>query len=51
VIGAATTNHARLERRMRQRRVAKIVVAIALSVIWVPIAIVMMVAGTSGRRS
>jgi P2 family phage contractile tail tube protein len=37
------------ERRMRHRRIAKIVLTVALAVVWVPIAIVMMVAGMSDR--
>ncbi len=48
---AAPTGNARLERRMRQRRAAKIVLAVAFAVIWVPIAIVMLVAGMSDRRA
>jgi len=51
VIAAAPTGNARLERRMRQRRAAKIVLAVAFAVIWVPIAIVMLVAGMSDRRA
>lgn len=47
---AATPSRARLERRMRQRRVAKVVVAIALAVIWVPVAIVMLAACMADRR-
>ena len=50
VIAAAASNRARLERRMRQRRLTKVVVAIALAVIWVPIAIVMLAAGMADRR-
>ena len=51
MIAAAPTGNARLERRMRQRRAAKIVLAVAFAVIWVPIAIVMLVAGMSDRRA
>ena len=51
MIAAAPTGNARLERRMRQRRAAKIVVAVAFAVIWVPVAIVMLVAGMSDRRA
>jgi len=50
VIAAAVTSRSRIERRMRHRRVAKVVVAIALAVIWVPVAIIMLAAGTAGRR-
>lgn len=50
VIAAAAPSRARLERRMRQRRLAKVVVAIALAVIWVPVAIVMLAAGMADRR-
>ncbi|RMB26228.1 hypothetical protein C8J47_3545 [Sphingomonas sp. PP-F2F-G114-C0414] len=35
---------------MRNRRIAKIVVAILFAVVWIPVAIVMVVAGTSDRR-
>jgi hypothetical protein len=34
---------------MRHRRIAKIVFTVALAVVWVPIAIVMMIAGMSDR--
>jgi hypothetical protein len=51
VIGVAATGHAALERRMRQRRAAKIVLAVVFAVVWVPFALVMLVAGTSGRRA
>jgi hypothetical protein len=51
VIAAAPMGNARLERRMRQRRAAKIVLAVAFAVIWVPIAIVMLLAGMSDRRA
>jgi hypothetical protein len=51
VIAAAPTGNARLERRMRQRRAAKIVLAVAFAVIWVPIAIVMLVAGMLDRHA
>ena len=47
---AAATSPAQLERRMRYRRIAKIVVAILLAVIWIPVAVAMLVAGTSDRR-
>lgn len=47
---AAAPSRALLERRMRQRRAVKIVLAIAFAVIWVPVSIVMLVAGTSDRR-
>jgi hypothetical protein len=36
---------------MRQRRAAKIVLAVAFAVIWVPIAVVWLVAGMSDRRA
>ena len=39
-----------LERVMRRRRIAKIVFALVFAVIWIPFAIVMLVAGTSDRR-
>jgi hypothetical protein len=51
VTRAAPTGNARVERRMRQRRAAKIVLAVTFAVIWVPIAIVMLVAGMSDRRA
>jgi hypothetical protein len=35
---------------MRNRRIAKIVLAILFAVVWIPVAIVMLVAGTSDRR-
>ena len=50
MITATAPSRVLLERRMRQRRAAKIVLAIAFAVIWVPVAIVMLVAGTSDRR-
>jgi hypothetical protein len=50
VIAAAATSRMRIERRMRQRRVAKVVVAIVLAVIWVPVAIIMLAAGIADRR-
>ena len=50
VIAAAATSRTRIERRMRHRRVAKVVVAIALAVIWVPVAIIMLAAGMADRR-
>lgn len=50
MIAAAPCSPARLERRMRNRRIAKIVVAILFAVVWIPVAIVMVVAGTSDRR-
>ncbi len=50
MIAAAATSRTRIERRMRQRRVAKVVVAIVLAVIWVPVAIIMLAAGMADRR-
>jgi hypothetical protein len=50
VIAAAATSRSRVERRMRHRRVAKVVVAIVLAVIWVPVAIIMLAAGMADRR-
>ncbi len=47
---AVTTSATQLERAMRRRRIAKIVLAILFAVIWIPVAIVMLVAGTSDRR-
>ncbi|MGC5795916.1 hypothetical protein [Sphingomonas sp. NFX23] len=47
---AVATSATQLERAMRRRRIAKIVLAILLAVIWIPVAIVMLVAGTSDRR-
>ncbi|WP_156348886.1 hypothetical protein [Sphingomonas sp. Leaf230] len=47
---AVATSATQLERTMRRRRIAKIVLAILLAVIWIPVAIVMLVAGTSDRR-
>lgn len=47
---AVATSAAQLERAMRRRRIAKIVLAILFAVIWIPVAIVMLVAGTSDRR-
>ncbi|MFC3579504.1 hypothetical protein [Sphingomonas hylomeconis] len=50
MIGAAQPiGHNVAERRMRRRRIAKVVLAVAFAIVWVPIAIVMMVAGTSDR--
>ena len=51
MIAAAPTGRARLQRRMRQRRAAKIVLAIVFAIIWVPVTIVMIVAGSSDRRA
>lgn len=51
MIGAVSTHHARLERRMRQRRAVKVIVLVALAVIWVPIALVMLAAGVADRRA
>ena len=50
VISVAATSPAQLERRMRARRIAKITLAIVFAVVWIPVAIVMLVAGTSDRR-
>ncbi len=47
---AVATSATQLERAMRRRRMAKIVLAILFAVIWIPVAIVMLVAGTSDRR-
>ena len=47
---AIATSATQLERAMRRRRIAKIVLAILFAVIWIPVAIVMLVAGTSDRR-
>ena len=47
---AVATSAMQLERAMRRRRIAKIVLAILFAVIWIPVAIVMLVAGTSDRR-
>jgi flagellar basal body-associated protein FliL len=47
---AVATSATQLERAMRRRRIAKIVLAILLAVFWIPVAIVMLVAGTSDRR-
>ncbi|MEG8051559.1 hypothetical protein QP178_17435 [Sphingomonas aurantiaca] len=47
---AVATSATQLERAMRRRRIAKIVIAILFAVIWIPVAIVMLVAGTSDRR-
>ncbi len=50
MIAAAVTSRSRIERRMRHRRLAKVVVAIVLAVIWVPVAIIMLAAGMADRR-
>ena len=47
---AVATSATQLQRAMRRRRIAKIVIAILFAVIWIPITIVMLVAGTSDRR-
>jgi hypothetical protein len=47
---AVATSATQLERAMRRRRIAKIVFAVVFAVIWIPVAIVMLVAGTSDRR-
>ena len=47
---AVATSATQLERAMRRRRIAKIILAILFAVIWIPVAIVMLVAGTSDRR-
>lgn len=47
---AVATSATHLERAMRRRRIAKIVLAILFAVVWIPFAIVMLVAGTSDRR-
>lgn len=47
---AVAASATQLERAMRRRRIAKIVLAILFAVIWIPVAIVMLVAGTSERR-
>lgn len=47
---AVATSATQLDRAMRRRRIAKIVLAILFAVIWIPVAIVMLVAGTSDRR-
>jgi len=49
VITVATST-TQLERAMRRRRIATIVFAVVFAVIWIPVAIVMLVAGTSDRR-
>jgi hypothetical protein len=50
VIGAVASRRPNAERRMRQRRAVKIFFLVASAVIWIPVAIVMLVAGTSDRR-
>lgn len=50
-MGAVAVGHARAERRMRQRRAAKIVFLVASAVIWIPIAIIMLAASVSDRRA
>ena len=47
---AVATSGTQLERAMRRRRIAKIILAILFAVIWIPVAIVMLVAGTLDRR-
>lgn len=47
---AVAASVTKLDRSMRRRRIAKIVLAILFAVIWIPVAIVMLVAGTSDRR-
>jgi hypothetical protein len=47
---AVATSATQLERAMRRRRIVKVVRAILFAVIWIPVAIVMLVAGTSDRR-
>ena len=47
---AVATSATQLERAMRRRRIAKIVLAILFAVVWIPFAIVMLVVGTSDRR-
>lgn len=47
---AVATSATQLERAMRRRRIAKIVLAILFAVIWIPVAIVMLVVGASDRR-
>lgn len=49
-MGAVAIGHARAERRMRQRRVIKIVLAVAFAVIWVPIAIIILATRVSNRQ-
>ena len=43
--------HVALERRMRHRRVAKIVIAIMFAIVWFPIAVIMIVASATDRRA
>lgn len=40
-----------IDRRMRRRRAAKLALLIASAFIWIPVAIVMVVAGLADRRA
>ncbi|PTQ61204.1 hypothetical protein C8J26_1529 [Sphingomonas aurantiaca] len=44
------TSAIQLDRAMRRRRIAKIMFALVFAVIWIPAAIVMLIAGSSDRR-
>lgn|GEM_PF-3701860 len=48
---ARPQGHVALERRMRHRRAAKIVIAIVFAVVWIPIAVIMIVASATDRRA
>jgi hypothetical protein len=50
-IVAITSGTRNVERRMRRRRAAKLTLLIAFAFVWIPVAIVMVIAGMPDRRA
>ena len=51
IVAAASTGPRQVERCMRRRRIAKVALLIAFAFVWIPVAIMMIVAGMPDRRA
>jgi len=50
-IVSASVGSRQFDRRMRRRRFAKVTLIIVFSFVWIPVAVVMVVAGVSDRNA
>ena len=51
IVATASTGTRQVERCMRRRRIAKVALLIAFAFVWIPVAIMMVVAGMPDRRT
>lgn len=51
ITAAASTGPRQVERCMRRRRITKVALLIAFAFVWIPVAIMMVVAGMPDRRA